>query len=203
MPGRLTEEEIAQCLRRFEHPAYSELTPGAGKKPLRPAAVLVPLFWVDEWRILYTRRTDSLEHHRGQVSFPGGATDPQDVSPEDTALREAQEEVGIRREDVHLLGRLGEMTTISNFVVTPVVGVVPWPYGFTIHTLEVERIFSMPLTWLSARANWHEFMYAETGRSVISYLPFDGELLWGATARMTVNFVKALGLVIDKPSPLA
>jgi 8-oxo-dGTP pyrophosphatase MutT (NUDIX family) len=195
MPGHLTEEEIAQRLRQFAHPTHSELMPGVAQKPLRPAAVLVPLTWVeDEWRIIYTRRADSVEHHKGQVSFPGGATDPDDVSPEDTALREAHEEVGIRREDVRLLGRLGEMVTISNFVVTPVVGVVPWPYGFTIHTREVERLFSMPLTWLAARDHWQEFTRVETGHSVISYVPFDGELLWGATARMTVNFVKALGI---------
>ena len=203
MPRPLTEEEIAQRLRRFEHPTHSELLPGSVKQPLRPAAVLVPLIWADEWRILYTRRADSVEHHKGQVSFPGGSTEPEDISPEDTALREAHEEIGIRREDVRLLGRLGEMATISNFLVTPVVGVVSWPYGFTVHTVEVERVFSIPLDWLATRGNWQEFIREGVGGSVISYLPFDGELLWGATARMTVNFVKALGLVIDKPSPLA
>jgi hypothetical protein len=84
-----------------------------------------------------------------------------------------------------------------------VVGVVPWPYGFIVHTVEVDRVFSMPLEWLAVRDNWQEFMRVETGHTVITYFPFDGELLWGATARITVNFVKALGLVIDKPSPLA
>jgi len=200
MPSPLTEQEIAQRLRQFEHPTHSELLPGSVKRPLRPAAVLLPLIWADEWRILYTRRTDSVGHHKGQVSFPGGSTEPQDASPEDTALREAHEEVGIRPEDVRLLGRLGQMATISNFMVTPVVGVVPWPYGFTIHTVEVERLFSIPLAWLGTRDNWQEFMREGVGGSVISYIPFDGELLWGATARMTVDFVKALGLVMSTPS---
>ena len=199
----MTEEEIAQRLKHYQHPTYSELTQTGGKKPLRPAAVLVPLLWADEWHVLYTRRADGVEHHKGQVSFPGGATDPEDTSPEDTALREAEEEVGIRPSDVRLLGRLGEMATISHFVVTPVVGVVPWPYAFKVHTIEVGRVFTMPLSWLARRENWQEFMRVETGHSVIAYFPFDGELLWGATARMTVNFVKALGLVIDKPSALA
>ena len=192
-PTKLTVEEIARRLRQFEHSSYSEQTPESVKKPLRPAAVLVPLIQVDEeWHILYTRRADSVEHHKGQVSFPGGATDPGDDSPEATALREAEEEIGIRREDVRLLGRLGEMVTISNFVVTPVVGVVPWPYGFKVHTVEVARVFTMPLSWLATRKNWQEFMRVETGHSVIAYFPYNSELLWGATARMTVNFVKAI-----------
>jgi 8-oxo-dGTP pyrophosphatase MutT (NUDIX family) len=202
MTIRITEEEIAQRLREFQHPSYSELDPQAAKRPLRPAAVLIPLVRIDGWHILYTRRTDTVEHHKGQVSFPGGATDPEDDTPEATALREAEEEIGVRREDVRLLGQLGEMVTISNFLVTPIVGVIPWPYGFKIHTIEVGRVFTMPLDWLAKRENWMEFMRRETGHSVITYFPFDGELLWGATARMTVNFVSALGLVIDKPSPL-
>jgi 8-oxo-dGTP pyrophosphatase MutT (NUDIX family) len=136
-----------------------------------------------------------VEHHKGQVSFPGGATDPDDDSPEATALREAYEEIGIQPVDVRILGRIGEMTTISNFVVTPVVGVVPWPYGFTVHTVEVARVFTLPLAWLATRENWMEFQRVETGHSIISYFPYDSELLWGATARMTVNFVKALGFV--------
>jgi len=196
MVDQLTEDEILQRLQRFAHPKYSELLQPGVKKPLRPAAVLIPLMRYGEaWHILYTRRTDIVEHHKGQVSFPGGATDPEDHSPEDTALRETEEEIGVRRSDVRILGRLGQMITISNFVVTPVVGVVPWPYGYKVHTVEVGRVFSMPLAWLATRDNWQEFVRSETGHTVITYFPFDGELLWGATARMTVNFVKALGVV--------
>lgn len=187
-------EEIAQRLRQFKHPHYSELGQVAGNKPLRPAAVLLPLVWMGEWNVLYTRRADKVEHHKGQVSFPGGATDPEDTSPEDTALREADEEIGIQPEDVRLLGRLGEMVTISHFLVTPVVGIIPWPYSFKVYTPEVARVFTMPLSWLATRENWMEFVRSETGHSVIAYFPFDGELLWGATARMTVNFIHALGL---------
>lgn len=193
MSPQLTEQEIAERLRQFDHPTYSELLPGPTDRLLRRAAVLVPLIQVDgEWQIIYTRRADSVEHHKGQVSFPGGATDPGDDSPEATALREAYEEIGIRPADVRLLGRLGEMVTISNFIVTPVVGVVPWPYAFKVHTIEVGRVFTMPLAWLAERENWMEFQRKETGHSVIAYFPYDSELLWGATARMTVNFVKAI-----------
>jgi 8-oxo-dGTP pyrophosphatase MutT (NUDIX family) len=153
--------------------------------------------WVgDDWHILFTRRTDIVEHHKGQVSFPGGATDPEDLSPEDTALREAEEEIGLRRNDVHVLGRLGQMLTVTNFIITPVVGVFPWPYAFTVHTIEVDRVFTLPLKWLSDHENWQEFVRKETDRSVITYFPYDGELLWGATARMTVEFIRAMGLLV-------
>lgn len=189
----LSEQGIAQRLQNFAHPTYSELLADSAVKPLRRAAVLIPLIWVDSsWHILYTRRADHMEHHKGQVSFPGGATDPGDDSPEATALREADEEIGIRPQDVRILGRLGEMVTISNFIVTPVVGVVPWPYGFRVHTVEVARVFTMPLAWLAQRDNWQEFMRVETGHTVIAYFPYDSELLWGATARMTVNFIRAI-----------
>lgn len=197
MTDALTEEEITRRLEEFNHPSYSELDPERARKTaLRPAAVLIPLVRpADEWHLIFTRRTDVVQHHKNQVSFPGGAADPEDHSPEETALREAEEEIGVRRGDVHVLARLGEMVTISNFAVTPVVGVIPWPYAFKIHTVEVDRLFTMPLGWLATRDNWQEFVRAETGHSVITYFPYDGELLWGATARMTVNFVRALGLV--------
>lgn len=193
MINQLTEEEIAQRLRKFEHLTYSELTQDSVKKPPRPAAVLVPLVrWADEWHLIFTRRTDTVEHHKGQVSFPGGATDPEDRSPEDTALREAEEEIGIRRSDVRLLGRLGEMVTISNFLVTPIVGVVPWPYELKVHDVEVGRVFTMPLAWLATSENWKEFLHEESGNSVIKYSHFDGEQVWGITARITVNFIRVL-----------
>lgn len=195
MEDQLTEEDIVQRLRQFEHPVYSELIRQADPKPARPAAVLVPLVrQADEWHLIFTRRTDTVEHHKGQVSFPGGATDPGDLTPEDTALREAEEEIGIRRGDVRVLGRLGEMVTISNFVVTPVVGVVPWPYELKIHDVEVDRVFTTPLAWLAKRKNWEEFLHEESGNSVVRYSQFDGEVVWGITGRITVNFILALGL---------
>jgi 8-oxo-dGTP pyrophosphatase MutT (NUDIX family) len=197
MLPNLTEAEIMARLDIAEHQSFHEkpFPQFAGQHP-RAAAVLLPLAWDgDEWHILYTRRTDIVEHHKGQVSFPGGATDPQDASPEETALREAEEEVGLRRSDVRILGRMGEMLTVTNFFITPIVGVFPWPYAFTVHTIEVERVFTLPLAWLANRQNWQEFIRQETGYSVITYFPYDGELLWGVTARITVEFLRALGLI--------
>lgn len=194
MSRALTEAQIAARLRESPPTSYSETPFEQFTGPPRPAAVLLPLIdWDGEWHLLFTRRTDVVEHHKGQVSFPGGATDPEDVSAEHTALREAEEEIGLGPADVRVLGQMGEYLTVTNFRVTPVVGVIPWPYCFKIHTLEVGRVFTIPLTWLNDPTNRLEFTRQETRRGVVVYLPYDGELLWGATARMTVNFLSLLG----------
>jgi 8-oxo-dGTP pyrophosphatase MutT (NUDIX family) len=197
MYSLLTEADLVTRLKLARHLSFHEEPfPQFAGRPPRAAAVLVPLTWVaGDWHLLYTRRTDIVEHHKGQVSFPGGATDPGDTSPEDTALREAEEEIGLRRKDVRILGQLGEMLTVTNFMVTPIVAVFPWPYAFTVHTIEVDRVFMLPLKWLANHDNWQEFVRRETQRSVITYFPYDGELLWGVTARMTVEFIHALGLM--------
>ena len=180
----------------MDSPAYYETAPESLTGDLYGAAVLAPLTLVDgAWHLLYTRRTDRVEHHKGQVSFPGGRADPEDATPEATALREAEEEIGLRREDVRLLGRLGEMVTVSSYRITPVVGVFPWPYAFQVSTIEVERVFTMPLSWLADKRNYMEFLRPGTDRGVIAYFPYDGELLWGATARMTVSLLRTLGLI--------
>lgn len=195
----LSEAEIAARLQSAPRVSVHETPfPQFHNRPPRPAAVLLPLTVIGgDWHLLFTRRADTVEHHKGQVSFPGGATDPDDASPEETALREAEEEIGLRRSDVRLLGRLGTMLTVTNFLVTPVVGVFPWPYTFRVHTLEVGRVFTLPLHWLADPANRMEFVRRETGRALIAYLPYDGELLWGATARMTVEFLRAAGLLSE------
>jgi len=180
---------------RPDSDGYSEI-PLDDKKELKCAAVLIPLtFYRDEWHVLYTRRTDIVESHKGQVAFPGGACDDGETTPEETALREADEEIGMNPSDVIVLGTLGDMITISSFRVTPVVGVVEWPYVFRSAGVEVARIFTIPLSWLADKRNYWEFSIQSPDRKVIAYHPYDGELLWGATARMTVNFLETLGLL--------
>ena len=161
---------------------------------LKCAAVLVPLVWHgDEWHLLYTRRTDTVDSHKGQVSFPGGACDDGETTPEQTALREADEEIGVNPDDVQVLGRLADMITVSYFQVTPVVGVVKWPTVFQVGEAEVARVFTIPLGWLANPSNRWQFERSDSRRGLIAYHPYDGELLWGATARMTVDFLKVLG----------
>src|SRR5512143_2369159 len=134
---------------------------------LKCAAVLVPLLWQDEqWNLLFTRRTERVESHKGQVSFPGGGCDEGETTPEQTALREAWEEIGIEPADVRVLGRLADMITISSFRVTPVVGVVSWPTVFRLSEQEVGRVFTVPLTWLADAKNRWELPFPGTQRSV-------------------------------------
>lgn len=162
---------------------------------LRCAAVLIPLAWHEgEWHLLFTRRTDRVESHKGQVSFPGGACDEGEATPEQTALREADEEIGLNPNDVRVLGRITNMITITYFRVTPVVGVIKWPTVFRVGEHEVARVFTIPLMWLANPMNRWEFEMPGRNRRLIAYHPYDGELLWGATARMTVDFLKVLGL---------
>jgi 8-oxo-dGTP pyrophosphatase MutT (NUDIX family) len=195
MNPRLTEEYIRERLQNQEHTAYFEIPFDEFQGPMRRAAVLIPLAWVkDEWHLLFTRRTDIVEHHKGQVSFPGGRTDPEDVSPEATALRETSEEIGVKSEDVRIIGILGEYLTVTNYLVTPVVGIIPWPYSFLIHTREVGRLFTIPLAWLADPAHRQELVRQDTGHGVIIFLPYDGELLWGVTARIAISFLTALDL---------
>lgn len=199
MPTHLTEEFISQRLREALQVAgpssdgFSEVDLNDETR-LKCAAVLVPLVWQDEeWRLLFTRRTEAVELHKGQVSFPGGACDDGETTPEETALREAEEEIGIKPEDVRVLGRLANLITITYYRVTPVVGVIKWPAVFRVGEHEVARVFTIPLGWLANPLNRWQFERPDLKRALIAYHPYDGELLWGATARITVDFLKVLG----------
>lgn len=163
----------------------------------RPAAVLIPFLQVDaSWHILYTRRTDTVADHKGQVAFPGGRSDPDDLNPKFTALREAEEEIGLHREDVRILGSLKQLPTSSGYCITPVVGRIPWPYPLHLAKDEVKRVFTIPLTWL-AEPEHHEIRFRKLPGSdvlhpVIYFQHYDGELLWGISAEITINLLRAL-----------
>ena len=198
MLSKLTEEYITNKLRSADGEKHDQEIFNENETPTvepKCAAVLIPLtHFGDEWHLLYTRRGIKVETHKGQVSFPGGACDPGEATPEQTALREAEEEIGIRPSDVRLLGRLPPMITITHFRVTPVVGVVPWPYAFRVENAEVARVFTIPLAWLVEKSNRWEFTLPGREFGLIVYHPYDSELLWGATALMTDIFLKKLGL---------
>lgn len=166
----------------------------------RPAAVLIPLVEIDgEWQILFIRRTKLPgDIHSGQVALPGGGLDKKDASLSDTALRETHEELGIRPEDVRLLGQLNEFIAISNYRVTPFVGTLPWPYKIVPAEQEVARWFTIPLGWLADPAN-HTIQrrilpngLGDIG--VIYFQEYDGELLWGLSARIITEFLDVAGL---------
>ena len=167
-----------------------------------PAAVLVPLYLEHgEWKLLFTRRTDSVDVHSGQVSFPGGRIENADASAADAALREAEEEIGLKRQHVEILGQLNPLLTVTQFLVTPLVGIFPWPYDFEANPSEVARYFGVPVKWLANPDNL-EIREREPfipGKKVLVYYfsLYEGELIWGVTARITVEFLKLLGSTRD------
>jgi 8-oxo-dGTP pyrophosphatase MutT (NUDIX family) len=164
----------------------------------REAAVLVPFVRMDDaWHILFIRRTSyEGDPHGGQVAFAGGKREDEDESLLATALREAEEEIGIARADVEVLGHINHHHTISEFQVRPYVATIPWPYDLTLDDIEVARAFTMPLCWLAEKRNYRteERHHPQSQRPwpVVYYDLYDGELLWGATARMTLSLLDVL-----------
>jgi len=161
-------------------------------KPLHPAAVLIPIYKKDgEYHVLLTKRTEELEYHKGQICFPGGSHHDGDGSLKDTALREAHEEVGIRPEDVEILGELDSMGTVtSHFLVTPFVGIIPYPYKFTVSHHEIDELIEVPLAALADDRNyWEEERSAEGVTGKASFFRYNDKVIWGATARILKQFV--------------
>jgi 8-oxo-dGTP pyrophosphatase MutT (NUDIX family) len=163
----------------------------------KPAAVLLPLYQdQDTWHLLFTRRTEYVESHRGQVSFPGGVIDSEDESPTHAALREVQEEIGIHPKDIEVLGMLDPLLTTTQFVITPIVGVFPWPYDLRLNRNEVANVFGVSLDWLADKNNLEvrERDYPISGGSIAVYYfkPYQGEIIWGATALITLNLLSLL-----------
>ena len=143
--------------------------------------------------VLFTQRTVHLRAHSGQVSFPGGRAEPQDPTPEFTALREAQEEIGLAPERVEVLGRLPEYFTRTGYRVTPVVGVIQAPAPLAPDPGEVADVFEVPLDFLLDPGNHARETREIQGRSVECYVMAYGERrIWGATAGMLVNFYRQL-----------
>ena len=168
----------------------------AVKPHARMAAVLVPLL-KDQgvWKLLFTRRSDDLVDHKGEVSFPGGAVEPTDRDFVDTALREACEEIGLDASQIEVLGLFHAFYTVSNFYLVPVVGLINWPLQIQNNPTEVARTFCIPIQWLADQNNWHESMRTlQNGETVpvIHYDLYEGEILWGITARITQELLRLI-----------
>jgi 8-oxo-dGTP pyrophosphatase MutT (NUDIX family) len=155
------------------------------------AAVLIPFFTKDDdAHILFTVRTEDVEHHKGQISFPGGAREDQDHSLADTAVRECHEEIGIPANSISILGRLDDFPTITDFLVTPFVATLPYPYPYKINTMEVAEILEVPLElFLSDKyfqvKNWKH----EDKTYPVYFYQFNDHVIWGATAFMMNRFI--------------
>lgn len=176
---------------RGDHDLNPGMPPG---EPLRHAAVLVPIVAHDDGlTMLLTKRTDHLDHHPGQISFPGGHIEDSDPTPEDAALREAEEEVGLTRDEIKIIGRLDQYLTRTNFSVTPVVGLVRSDYTVAVDEFEVAEVFEVPLAFLLDAANHRRDSRIHQGETREFYaMPYQEYYIWGATAGMIRNLYDVL-----------
>ena len=152
----------------------------------------------EAWQLLLTCRTNTVTEHKGQVAFPGGAVDATDSTRAETALREAGEEVGLRSDDVTLLGCLSPYSTVTGWHVTPMVGTIPHAYPFRVNPDEIEAVFAVPLVWLADPKNQSTEPYINprdgSERSVFFFRPYTGYVIWGASAHMTLVLLEKAGL---------
>jgi len=158
------------------------------------AAVLIPIVAHPEGlTVLFTQRNSQLRSHSGQISFPGGRAEPEDPTPEFTALREAGEEIGLAAERVEILARLPDYLTRTGYRVTPVVGVLSPPLELAPDRREVEEVFEVPLEFLLDPRNHQRHTRELQGRSVGFYaMEYESRTIWGATAGMIVNLYRQL-----------
>jgi len=185
--------------------ALSEYRPkSVSSEGLRAAGVLVPLFRRGgAWYLLLCRRSDQLAEHRGEVAFPGGRLEDGDADLRECALREAQEEVGVRPEDVTVLGALDQVNTRTGYAVSPTVGTLPNGYAFTANEREVAELLEVPMEWLlEEQSVRHEAVVQPDGslarRRTYAFGP---HLVFGATARIVTDLLGMLAQSRDVHTP--
>jgi len=157
------------------------------------ASVLIPILLKDgETSVLLTRRTETVKYHKGEISFPGGMYEEGDGDALTTAVRESMEEIGLKPGDVEIVGRLNDMNTFTGFVITPFVGIIPFPYDFTLSQGEVRYLIYLPLSYLLTadyKIEPAEFKGKNRQAPAIYY---EGERIWGATCRMLLQLRRIL-----------
>jgi 8-oxo-dGTP pyrophosphatase MutT (NUDIX family) len=185
--GRQSKEDLKALLNGREPRRIA-----FGNASYRQASVLLPMFRNDgQLWLLFIKRTSTVEYHKGEVSFPGGTVDMDDESWERTAIRETFEEIGVREEDIEILGQLDDMTTLtSRFIIHPFVGMIPYPYLFKINPREVERLIEVPLEFFfnPSQPQPHR-IERKSGSLEIPAFIYGDAVIWGATERILENFV--------------
>jgi len=188
-------DRLRAAVSREPHTHQAVLEDGLGEEALTPAAVLFPIVLREEApTVLLTQRTAHLKDHAGQISFPGGRIEADDPSEVHAALREAEEEVGLPRACVEIVGYLPEYRTSTGFRVTPVVGFVTPPFSLRPDPFEVAEVFEVPLAFLLDPANHQQHEIHWRGRLRKYYaMPYGDYFIWGATAGMIVSLCRRLG----------
>jgi 8-oxo-dGTP pyrophosphatase MutT (NUDIX family) len=160
---------------------------------LTSAAVLVPLIFHDDITVLFTQRAKRMTKHSGQISFPGGHVDDEDIDAEATALRETEEEVGINSAYIEIIGRLDCYIIRTGFLVTPVVGILKPPFVIIPNDHEVDEVFEVPLSFLMDHKNHQRHRHELDGQNRDYYaISYEGRYIWGATAGMLINLYDIL-----------
>lgn len=188
-----TDLRAALAGERSEH-AGRDFPEVIDEGALRAAAVLVPIVSRQSYpSVLLTKRTDHLHHHPGQISFPGGRVEDADTSSIDTALRETEEEIGLHRRHIELIGTLPDYLTGTGFRVTPVVGLVTPPFELTLDAFEVAEAFEVPLSHFLDPANHEQHSIVHEGRvRQFHAMPYQGYFIWGATAGIIMSLYRVL-----------
>lgn len=166
---------------------------------LIPSAVLVLLYLKnDEVNVLLNKRSETVEHHKNEISFPGGRMDKHDHSLFDTALRETKEEIGVSPDDVNMFGQLDQVETMTGYSITPYVGTIPEKYNFNINSAEVSKLLEIPLFKFNDGTVLRKELRYFNGNwlSKHNYV-YEGHLIWGATANIIGNLVKILDISLD------
>ena len=190
------QEILVEHIRSFFSSFYREETKN---EALTRAGVLVPLFIKNgNLNIILTRRTEDVEHHKGQISFPGGAMDKGDSTIVDTALREAWEEIGLPRTSVEVLGLLSDFCTPSGFCITPVVGFLRPDPSYVLNKTEVSEVFDVPLSFFLDPLNERTEKHIRLDKIMnVYYYNYGTFEIWGATAEILRNFLQALNTEIN------
>ena len=168
----------------------------------RASAILIPFFHHEgEDSVVFTKRSDRVKHHQRQMSFPGGVYEEHDENLLQTALREAQEEIGLKPEDVEILGQLSDLPTITQFVITPFVGWIPYPYEWKTDPNEVDEVIAVPFSFFcdhhNCKTQSFEYAGSQYTSPLFNYSPpnaknKDPYPIWGATARILLELVALL-----------
>jgi 8-oxo-dGTP pyrophosphatase MutT (NUDIX family) len=183
------KHKITEILRNYQKRKITDAN-------MIPSAVLIPLFCREgQCHMLFTERSSELSSHKGQVCFPGGASQPGDSSLLHTALREAEEEIGLKPEDVEIIAELDDITTVSTgYVISPFVAFIPYPYPFKVNHQEITEVFSVPLSFLVDRD--HLKKDCQISDSQVFTTPcyqYAGHVIWGATSRILRQLIEITG----------
>jgi len=193
----LNAEHLRRACQHLDRFVWQPSWPAA-ENPVASAVLVLFVAHENGVNLLFTRRTEHLRHHAGQISFPGGRTDPEDASSEHTALRETHEEVGIPASAIELLGKLPDFAVPSGFVITPVLGLIQAPLHLELDAFEVAEAFEVPLSHLLCRVNYQQHrIHFQGGTRHVHAIAYRGRFIWGATAGILVMLADFLEMALE------